>query len=439
MMIRRASSRGRSSAEGNAMHRSPVRHILGLLAFAAAGLLSACTAPESPACPPVLEPQKGPWVLTAEPGVLVLRWESLPTDFATACLSWTRPDGTTLEPAVSSRIRIGSQPLVESAAPYADSGSFRLYEAIIEVDPDTEAGVHRWRIETGTAPVTGSVPVVGPETDGARVLLIGDSNNAMPTTVPNATTDLVTAQLGRYGLDRGVDLYAHAGDLAYQASFPVDSWQGFWINNRPLLRAAPLIAATGNHEYEYGEEWETYVRPWFSSPLTTTAGSPHVLAWDVGRMRMITFNSNLSKLDEEETAAMWARVEELLEGVGDRWTALLFHHPIYTTSTHSPKSGIRDTVLDLDERYGIDLVLTGHNHVYERFSTPHLHAIVSGGGGAGLYGLDLQDEGANPDAVREAAAVAFNMVHLTVNEEAVLVEAVDGAGRIIERADLDRR
>ena len=61
------------------------------------------------------------------------------------------------------------------------------------------------------------------------------------------------------------------------------------------------------------------------------------------------------------------------------------HQPLYTAGIHSPSYDARRMWEPLFRKYGVSLVLQGHNHHYERITAKGVTYITSGGGGAGLY------------------------------------------------------
>ncbi|MCK4236104.1 MAG: metallophosphoesterase [Candidatus Krumholzibacteria bacterium] len=51
----------------------------------------------------------------------------------------------------------------------------------------------------------------------------------------------------------------------------------------------------------------------------------------------------------------------------DRFIAAIFHHPPISTGPHTEdEMGLRKTIVPLFERYGVDVVFNGHDHIYER-------------------------------------------------------------------------
>ena len=71
----------------------------------------------------------------------------------------------------------------------------------------------------------------------------------------------------------------------------------------------------------------------------------------------------------------------------DRWTVVVFHHPVYSPGPNRGSTpGYRPSLPQLFRENGVDLVLNGHDHIYFA-SKPlrRIHYVVTGGGGASLY------------------------------------------------------
>lgn len=68
---------------------------------------------------------------------------------------------------------------------------------------------------------------------------------------------------------------------------------------------------------------------------------------------------------------MYNWLSEDLQSNSQRWTIVNFHHPPYTKGTHNSDTEIEDidirqNIVPLLEQYGVDLVMCGHSHTYER-------------------------------------------------------------------------
>jgi hypothetical protein len=73
---------------------------------------------------------------------------------------------------------------------------------------------------------------------------------------------------------------------------------------------------------------------------------------------------------------------------GDRFTVVVMHHPVFSGGdSHGPTPGSAERFAGLFSRRGVDLVLSGHDHVYSRSKiVAGVRYVVTGGGGAALNG-----------------------------------------------------
>jgi 3',5'-cyclic AMP phosphodiesterase CpdA len=76
--------------------------------------------------------------------------------------------------------------------------------------------------------------------------------------------------------------------------------------------------------------------------------------------------ANLGHTDGRQTAWLDRRLAELRASDAVDFVVVFFHHCTYSTSTHASDGGVRDAWLPLFDKHQVDLVINGHNHVYER-------------------------------------------------------------------------
>ena len=108
---------------------------------------------------------------------------------------------------------------------------------------------------------------------------------------------------------------------------------------------------------------------------------------------------------------------------------VVFHHPPYTCGGHLGSTAIQRLWVPLFERYGVRLVLNGHDHNYQRFVQRGVTYVVHGGGGARLYRLRGCPRSY---PTRVAARVAHGFLYITVEADGFLVRAVRLDGRTID-------
>ncbi|MDZ7634979.1 MAG: metallophosphoesterase family protein [Bacteroidales bacterium] len=165
------------------------------------------------------------------------------------------------------------------------------------------------------------------------------------------------------------------GDLVDGGSGTIlqDNEWGIWHEAGGFINAEiPLIATPGNHEYynpgdRSRRELNRYWRPGFSLPENGPAGLEETsYTIDYQGVRFIVVNSDMMMRDEgiARRQALW--VEELLKSNPCKWTIMTFHHPIFSTSARRDNKVIRELLKPLFDKYGVDMVLTGHDHTYAR-------------------------------------------------------------------------
>ncbi|MDR3436652.1 metallophosphoesterase family protein [Telmatospirillum sp.] len=177
------------------------------------------------------------------------------------------------------------------------------------------------------------------------------------------------------------------GDLCYAnlADDRVRTWWDFWENNSRSARNRPWMPSAGNHENELGngpigyQAYQTY----FSLP--PSAGQTEVTrglwyAFTAGAVRVISIaNDDVTYQDAGNSyvrgyssGAQKAWLEkELAAARRDHdvdWVVVCMHQVAISTADlfNGADLGIREEWVPLFDRYGVDLVVCGHEHHYER-------------------------------------------------------------------------
>jgi len=177
------------------------------------------------------------------------------------------------------------------------------------------------------------------------------------------------------------------GDLCYAniAEDRVRTWWDFWENNSRSARHRPWMPAPGNHENELGNgpigyrAYQTYFAlPPAEGQTEVTRGLWY--AFTVGSVRVISLaNDDVAYQDGGDSyvrgysgGAQKAWLErELAAARRDReidWIVVCMHQVAVSTADkfNGADLGIRQEWLPLFDRYGVDLVVCGHEHHYER-------------------------------------------------------------------------
>lgn len=141
-----------------------------------------------------------------------------------------------------------------------------------------------------------------------------------------------------------------------------------------------------------------------------------------GPMRVVVLDAN-NPTDPDQTAFL----RDTLAGRDAPVTVVAFHQPAQTSGLHAPGDAQRRNWVPLFRRYGVTLVLQGHNHAYERLVVDGVTYITTGGGGAPLSPC------VRPARGLETCRLAHHFLRLAVDEGGVEVRAIDTGGRIMER------
>jgi hypothetical protein len=148
----------------------------------------------------------------------------------------------------------------------------------------------------------------------------------------------------------------------------------------------------------------------------------------LGDTQLFLLDSN--SVSDRQTA--W--LEQELADSTATWKIAVLHHPPYTCGGHSGNGTVVRQWVPLFESYGVQLVVSGHDHNYQRFAARDgVTYVVHGGGGAGLYRL-RGCLSSYPRRVRARKEHGF--LYVTVGSERLNVSAVDLRGRTTDSFSL---
>lgn len=118
-----------------------------------------------------------------------------------------------------------------------------------------------------------------------------------------------------------------------------------------------------------------------------------------------------------------AWLEQDLQSTQNDWVVVFLRHPPFSSGSHGSNANVQELFVPLFEQYGVDLVLAGHDHHYERIiPIEGVQYIVTGGGGRGVR-VPSESE------LTEYAEGAIHLVYVTVRRDEMRLHAVDGTGR----------
>jgi len=223
-------------------------------------------------------------------------------------------------------------------------------------------------------PLAPAIPLPSVEPGAVVLLAVGDIGSC------DGVEDEAVADLAA----RLPGTIAVLGDLAYpdgsSAEF-ADCFDPAWGSLRARIRPAP-----GNHDYQ------TTDASGYFSYFGAAAGTPGEgwYSYDLGGWHVIVLNSNCDAVggcDAGSPQLAWLEADLAASGAAGpaACTLAYWHHPRYASGRH----GDDDRTAPLWNVFaaaGADLVLTGHDHHYERLSpVDGVRSFVVGTGGRSLY------------------------------------------------------
>jgi len=261
--------------------------------------------------------------------------------------------------------------------------------------------------------VTTPPPAIGPTTapptpDAStplvRLAVLGDAGTR------ESMQRRVAAQIAaadRQG--RPFDALLVTGDLVYEEGDSDLTEESVVHPYATTFTVPEILPSLGNHDVESDEGDEIMER----------LGRPGaVYTQDVGPVRVIVLDSN------HVTSAQTAWLNRILDQPrpAGTWVIAVMHHPAFSSGEHGSEDSVRRSWAPLFARHRANLVLSGHDHDYERTKPQNgVTYIVTGGGGA-----ELRDVGRS--SFTAASAEKHHFVDLNVFADRIEGRAVDANG-----------
>jgi len=200
----------------------------------------------------------------------------------------------------------------------------------------------------------------------------------------------VRDQFNQYTKDIDLNAWILLGDNAYNDGTDIEFQAKFFnIYKDRLLKNYPVYPSPGNHDYhdvDFGAAYaqnthNTAYYQNFTMPVNGEAGgvaskNPSYYSFDVGNIHFISLDSygkeedNYYLYDVESPQVKWVQ-QDLAANKNKGWVVAFWHYPPYSKGTHDSDtdgimSRLRENFIKLLEKAGVDLIICGHSHVYER-------------------------------------------------------------------------
>ncbi len=177
-----------------------------------------------------------------------------------------------------------------------------------------------------------------------------------------------------------LDFIVTTGDNAYTSGSNKQFQQAVFEPFENSLRHYSYWPAYGNHDARRWAFFDVFNFPTKAELGGFASNSEHYFSFDYAQVHMVFLDVIETDLATDGKMLNWLRADLLK--TTQKWLIAVFHYPPYTKGTHdsdnsADSSGrlitVRENILPLLEQYGVDLVLTGHSHMYERSGLIQCH------------------------------------------------------------------
>jgi 3',5'-cyclic AMP phosphodiesterase CpdA len=212
--------------------------------------------------------------------------------------------------------------------------------------------------------VTASRRLLAMPDPGVRLAVVGDiGTGAKPA-------QAVAAAAARAHAERPFDGLLILGDNVYPNGDPARLQATVFTPYAAILRDAPVFGVLGNHDVREGNGPGQVAR----------LGMPNRwYAKQLGDVLLLCLDSNSVTSDSQ-----YRFIERTLAATTARWRIAAFHHPIYSAGPHGNNAKVGYRWEQLFQDHGVQLVLGGHDHNYQRFAPKNGIVHVVSGSGARL-------------------------------------------------------
>jgi len=242
-------------------------------------------------------------------------------------------------------------------------------------------------------------------------------------------------------------LMLHAGDLVNRANRD-EEW-GEWFEAGAFITATiPQMPSPGNHDYGRDEkdlQLSDFWRPQFTLPQNGPEGLEETCYFtDVQGVRIISLDSYLAEESDEYLEKQRVWLDRILSNNPNRWTVMVFHHPIYSPKSTRDNKRMRESFKPLFDKYKVDLVLQGHDHTYAR-GMENIPMEENGIKSGTMYvvsvsGPKMTDNGVEKKFWMEEAGVYTQLYHtITVEGEKLEFRSFTTIGELYDAFDLIKR
>jgi hypothetical protein len=230
----------------------------------------------------------------------------------------------------------------------------------------------------------------------------------------------IAAQMNAWRAKFPFDMVIMLGDNIYGSQQPRDFVDKFENPYKPLLDAGvKFYAALGNHDNQTNRFYKL---------------------WNMNGERYYSFSKKNVKFFALDSDYMDPKqlqwIENELKSAREDWKIVYFHHPLYSSGgRHGSEIDLRTVLEPMFVKYGVNVVYSGHDHIYERIKPQKgIYYFVSGAAGQ-LRGGDLKKSALTAAGYDQDQSFMLN----EVAGDELFFQVISRQGRTIDAGVIQRQ
>lgn len=276
-------------------------------------------------------------------------------------------------------------------------------------------------------------------------LVLGDTGTGLP--YPSAGQYQVASAMQQVQADLVLQL-GDAIDIPY-FTFGLEDTR-FLSVFRQQMQAVPFFLTMGNHEVDNGALGTAYLAT-FHLPTNSVTGTSHYYSFDHGDAHFVAvympFFISIPEMEPYrlyEGSAQYNWLTNDLASSSKPWKILYLHHPLATSGSHRTDVNngsqltdcevLRNLLLPVAKKHGVELILSGHDHHYERFIPIDGVQLIDNGAGGSF--MDNIRDGLDPASSQFYGVPGFLKVAIQGDE--LFLQAINTNGNVFDYMTLRR-
>ncbi len=374
---------------------------------------------------------------------------------AVVLLKLTPADADTGSPAVSGSLAIDNTTLLNERGPYLQNVTPTSILVVWTTEQKTTT-----KVDFGTTPELGMTY----ESTGNTTLHAAELTGLTPdthyhytasssgvtiasakfrTTPPPGSTfsfiafgDCGTGSSSQYAVAKlmeakklTADLALVLGDLVYPRGEQKDYTSKFFKPYKGLLPSLVTYVTIGNHDIASDAKGLPLLEN-FYLPSNNPLEVERYYSFDYGDVHFVSLDCTLPVTPDSPQGKWFAA--DLAKSTAP-WKIVYQHFTVYSSGWHGSNAGLKASLTPVMISSGVDLMLSGHDHHYERSkSIDGITYIVSGGGGTGLRSIWAKG------SFSKVAEKKHHFTYFTVSPTKLSMVAIDKTGAVIDTFSLTK-